>query len=43
MHISGVLTDTEKRPGTIRIVGGVLGMIISYLLLMFFPDQVIFF
>ncbi len=43
MRIIRALTDAEKRSVNIRILVGLLGMIISFFLLMSFPDQVIFF
>ena len=43
MYISGLFTISDKRPGTLRIVGGLLGMIGSCLFLIFFPNQVVFF
>jgi hypothetical protein len=43
MQILHALTDAEKQSVNIRILGGVLGMIIHFFLLLSFPNQIMFF
>jgi hypothetical protein len=43
MHISDMFAASKKRPASLRIAGGLLGMLISCLFWLGFPDQVIFF